>query len=73
MLFVRAQLAKGETLMDPLAPVLADCVRGAVDEDVDRFFRATDLFAQLGASTDDFGATVATAHRRLRSGALEAL
>ncbi len=73
MLFVRAQLAKGETLMDPLAPVLANCVRGAVDEDVDRFFRATDLFAQLGASTDDFGATVATAHRRLRSGALEAL
>jgi len=73
MLFVRSQLAKGAPLIDPLAPVLADCVRGAVDEDVDRFFRTTDLFTQLGACTNDFRAAVATTHRRLRSGPLAAL
>ncbi len=73
MLFVRAQLAKDETLIDPLAPILADCVSGAVDEDVDRFFAATDIFAPLGDWTDDFRAAVAAAHQRLRSDPLQAL
>jgi hypothetical protein len=73
MLFVRTHLAKGLTLIDPLAPVLAECVKGAPDEDVDRFFSATDLFAQLGASTDDFRTAVAAAHQRLRSDPLDAL
>jgi len=73
MLFVRAQLAKGATLIDPLAPVLGQCVSGPIDEDVDRFFAATDLFAQLGDRTDDFRAAVAAAHRRLRADPLDAL
>jgi len=73
MLFVRAQLAQGLTLVDPLAPVLAGCVSGAVDADVDRFFRATDMFAQLGPKADAFQAAVAAAHQRLRSDPLEAL
>ncbi len=73
MLFVRAHLAKGLVLVDPLAPVLAGCVNGAVDEDVDRFFSVTDMFAQLGERTDDFRAAVAAAHVRLRSNPLEAL
>jgi fructuronate reductase len=73
MLFVRAQLAKGATLIDPLAPVLAGCVGGAVDEDVDRFFLATDMFAPLGDRVDDFRAAVAAAHRRLRADPRQAL
>jgi fructuronate reductase len=73
MLFVRAHLAKGLTLVDPLAPVLADCVSGAVDEDVDRFFGATDMFAQLGEKTDDFREAVAAAHTRLSYDPLEAI
>ncbi len=73
MLFVRAQLARGATLVDPLAPVLADCVSGPIDEDVDRFFAATDMFAQLGGRTDDFRIVVAAAHRRLRADPLAAL
>jgi fructuronate reductase len=73
MLFVRAQCAKGASLIDPLAPVLAGCVSGAADADVDRFFMATDMFAQLGAKADDFGAAVAAAHRRLRVDPLDAL
>ncbi len=73
MLFVRVHLAKGLTLIDPLALVLAECVKGAADEDVDRFFTATDLFAQLGPSTDNFRIAVAAAHRRLRSDPLAAL
>jgi len=73
MLFVRAQLAKGATLIDPMAPVLAECVSGLIDEDVDRFFRTTNLFAQLGERIDDFRIAVAAAHQRLRDGPLDAL
>jgi fructuronate reductase len=73
MLFVRAQLADAATLIDPLAPVLADCVRGPIDEDVGRFFSATDMFAQLGDSADDFRTAVAAAHQRLRIDPLTAI
>jgi len=73
MLFVRAHLAKGLTLVDPLAPVLADCVSGVVDEDVARFFTKTDMFDQLGDRVDGFHTTVAAAHQRLRSDPLGAL
>jgi fructuronate reductase len=73
MLFVRTQLAKGLTLIDPLAPVLAECVSGAADEDVDRFFSGTDMFAQLGERAHDFRIAVAAAHRHLCSDPLEAL
>jgi fructuronate reductase len=73
MLFVRAHLTKGLTLVDPLARVLAECVSGAVDEDVDRFFAETGVFAQLGDRTDDFRTAVAAAHQGLRSDLLDAL
>jgi fructuronate reductase len=73
MLFVRAQLANGLPLIDPLAPVLAPCVRGSIDEDVDRIFGATDMFAQLGENIADFRTVVAEAHQRLRSDPLDAL
>jgi fructuronate reductase len=73
MLFVRAQLTKGATLIDPLASTLADCVGGAVDDDVDRFFKMTDMFAQLGEKTDDFHAVIAAVHRRLRTDPLDSL
>ncbi len=73
ILFVRAQLAKGLDLIDPLAPALSRCVSGAVDEDVDRIFATTDLFAQLGERAEDFRAAVAAAHRRLRIDPLGAL
>jgi len=73
MLFVRAQLADAATLIDPLAPVLADCVRGPIDEDVGQFFSATDMFAQLGDSADDFRTAVAAAHQRLRIDPLTAI
>jgi fructuronate reductase len=73
MLFVRTQIEKGQTLVDPLAPVLADCVGGGLDEDVDRIFAATDMFAQLGGHAADFHAAVAAAHLRLRADPLNAL
>jgi len=73
MLFVRAQLAKGAKLVDPLAPVLADCVRGPIDMDVDRFFEGTDMFSPLGSRIDDFRAAVAAAHASLRTDPLSAL
>jgi fructuronate reductase len=73
MLFVRAELTRGAKLVDPLAPVLAQCVSGPIDEDVDRFFAGTDMFAQLGPRADDFSLAVAAAHRRVRADPLEAL
>jgi fructuronate reductase len=73
MLFVRARIAGGEPLVDPMAAVLAECVGGAVDEDVDRFFTATDVFGQLGDRTHDFRAVVGAAHQRLRADPLGAL
>jgi fructuronate reductase len=73
MLFVRAHLAQGLTLVDPLAPVLAECVSGDVDEDVARFFAKTDIFAQLGDRIDGFRTAVAAAHQRLRSDPFGAL
>jgi fructuronate reductase len=73
MLFVRNQIAKGATLVDPLAPVLATCVSGPIGEDVDRFFETTNLFVQLDAWRDDFRNAVATAHQRLSTDPLAAL
>jgi fructuronate reductase len=73
MLFVRAQIAAGRPLVDPLAPLLATCVTGDVRDDVGRFLDLGEVFPATLAQSHLFAAAVRVAHAALRIDPLKAL
>ncbi len=73
MLFVRAQVGAGRTLVDPLAALLTTCVAGGIDEDVERFLDLREVFPAALAQSQPFREAVHAAHATLRIDPLAAL
>ncbi len=73
MLFVRAQVGAGRTLVDPLADLLGSCLHAGIDNDVERFLALREVFPAALAQSPPFREAVHAAHAALRAWPLAAL
>ncbi len=73
MLFVRAQVDAGRSLVDPLAALLTSCVSVGIEEDVRQFMDLRDVFPPALAQSKTFLEAVYAAHADLRADPLAAL
>ncbi|HVY34021.1 MAG TPA: mannitol dehydrogenase family protein [Caulobacteraceae bacterium] len=73
MLFVRRQIESGRTLVDPMAALLATCVTGEIEGDIQRFLDLSGVFPATLARSKRFRDALKAAHLALRTDPLKAL